>query len=62
MWEGLRYWDMLRYKIPIIHKTKAGDENTLYPGDDRWVLQLPETAVLAGMELNPRSNLLSKEW
>lgn len=62
MWEGLRYWDMLRYKIPIVHKTKAGDENTLYPGDDRWILQLPETAVLAGMELNPRTNLLSKEW
>lgn len=62
MWEGLRYWDMIRYKIPITHSTKDGDTNTLYPGDDRWVLQIPETAELSGLELNPRTNLLSKEW
>ncbi len=62
MWEGLRYWDMARYKIPIVHKDYKGDTNTLYPGDDRWVLQIPETSVLAGMELNPRTNLLSREW
>lgn len=62
MWEGLRYWDMLRYRIPITHTSFAGEENTLYPGDDRWVLQIPETAKLSGVELNPRTNLLSKEW
>lgn len=62
MWEGLRYFDMMRYRIPITHYTKDGDSNTLYPGDDRWLLQLPETAALAGVELNPRTNLLSKEW
>jgi len=62
MWEGLRYFDMVRYKIPVTHKTANGDSNTLYPGDDRWVFQIPETSVLAGMELNPRTNLLSKEW
>lgn len=62
MWEGIRYWDMIRYKIPVVHKTNKGETNTLYPGDDRWVLQIPETSVLAGMELNPRTNLLSREW
>ncbi len=62
MWEGLRYWDMVRYKIPVTHKTYTGETNTLYPGDDRWVLQIPETAKLSGIELNPRTNLLSKEW
>ena len=62
MWEGLRYFDMIRYKMPVTHKTSNGDSNTLYPGDDRWVFQIPETSTLAGMELNPRENLLSKEW
>ena len=62
MWEGLRYWDLIRYKIPVTHKTFTGDENTLYPGDDRWVLQIPASAKLSGLELNPRENLLSKTW
>lgn len=62
MWEGLRYWDMVRYKIPVTHMTVSGEENTLYPGDDRWVLQIPEAATLSGVEPNPRTNLLSREW
>lgn len=61
-WEGLRYWDLMRYKIPVTHTNLAGDTNTLYPGDDRWILQIPEEATLSGLELNPRENLLSKEW
>ena len=60
--EGLRYWDLMRYRIPVTHTKADGDSNTLYPGDDRWILQLPEEVVLSGVELNPRSNLLSKEW
>lgn len=62
MWEGLRYWDMIRYKIPVTHRSFFGQENTLYPGDDRWVLQIPESAKLSGVELNPRTNLLSETW
>lgn len=62
MWEGLRYWDLIRYKIPVTHRTFFGVENTLYPGDDRWVLQIPESAKLSGLELNPRTNLLSEPW
>ncbi len=62
MWEGLRYWDLIRYKIPVKHTTFFGEENTLFPGDDRWVLQIPESASLSDIELNPRTNLLSKEW
>lgn len=61
-WEGLRYWDLMRYKIPVTHTNLAGETNTLYPGDDRWILQIPEEATLSGLELNPRTNLLSKEW
>ncbi len=61
-WEGLRYWDLIRYKIPVTHINLAGETNTLYPGDDRWILQIPEAATLSGLELNPRTNLLSREW
>lgn len=62
MWEGLRYWDMIRWKIPVTHITYRGESNTLYPDDDRWQLQIPETAELSGIELNSRDNLLSKKW
>lgn len=61
-WEGLRYYDMHRYMMPVTHYSFSGEENTLYPGDDRWVLQIPESSSLSGLELNPRKNLLSKEW
>ncbi len=61
-WEGLRYWDMIRYKMSVTHVDFAGNENTLYPGDDRWILQIPESAALSGVEPNPRENLLSREW
>ncbi|MDR1882360.1 MAG: RagB/SusD family nutrient uptake outer membrane protein [Prevotella sp.] len=63
--ESLRYWDMIRYKIESVHRTTytEGDvENILYPDDDRWVVQLPQTVQLAGMELNPMTNLLSPKW
>ncbi len=60
--EGLRYWDMARYRIPVYHSTANGRENMLYPGDDRWIIQIPETATLSGIALNPRTNLLSPAW
>lgn len=61
-WEGLRYFDMHRYRIPITHFRLDGKENTLYPGDDRWILQIPESSTLSDLELNPRENLLSEQW
>lgn len=60
--EGLRYWDMWRYKMSITHTTYDGKSNTLFPGDDRWVLQIPEESALSGVAQNPRTNLLSPEW
>lgn len=62
MWEGLRYWDMARYKIPIKHTTFDNQTRTLYPGDDRWVIEIPESAALSGIELNPRDNILDAPW
>ncbi len=56
MWEGLRYWDIVRYRVPVTHRTYDGDSHTIYPGDDRWVLQIPETVTMSGLALNPRNN------
>lgn len=65
LFEGIRYWDMWRYRIPIYHVTQLdqkGRSNWLLPGDDRWVLQIPEESVLSGVELNPREKLLTPDW
>lgn len=52
--EGLRWFDILRYDIPVTHTTVEGQVNVLPSGDLRRVLQLPEEVTLSGMELNPR--------
>lgn len=52
--EGLRWFDNLRYKMPIVHKYTDGREIELQTNDPRRLLQLPQTAVRAGLDLNPR--------
>jgi len=52
--EGLRWFDILRYKIPVVHKTINGQTFTLGVGDPRRVFQIPATAKQSGIEQNPR--------
>lgn len=52
--EGMRWFDILRYDIPVVHTTTDGQLLELPPGDLRRVIQIPQEAVLAGIELNPR--------
>jgi hypothetical protein len=55
LFEGLRWFDILRYDLPVIHKTAdLLTTITLGPNDPRRVFQIPEQAVLAGIERNPR--------
>jgi hypothetical protein len=55
MHEGLRWFDMQRLKMPVKHTLKKeGKVINIGPDDNRRVLQLPTTATLAGLELNPR--------
>lgn len=54
MHEGLRWFDLLRFKVPITHNNINGGSQTLSPTDPRRVLQLPQEAALSGMPLNPR--------
>lgn len=52
--EGMRWFDILRYKIPVVHTTGDGQTITLTADDLRRVLQLPQTTALAGLSANPR--------
>jgi starch-binding outer membrane protein, SusD/RagB family len=52
--EGLRWLDILRLKIPVVHFTAGGERIELTPDDNRRVLQLPALTKQAGLEPNPR--------
>jgi hypothetical protein len=52
--EGLRWFDILRYKIPVVHTTTSGETYTLAPDDPRRLFQIPPTAKQSGVEQNPR--------
>jgi hypothetical protein len=55
IFEGLRWFDILRHHIPVVH-TPDNRKNiiTLGPNDPRRVLQIPQEAQMSGIELNPR--------
>lgn len=55
LFEGLRWFDMMRYKIPVVHTTADNQTTlTLSADDARRVFQIPQEATLAGIALNPR--------
>lgn len=51
--EGIRYFDILRWNIPVTHRTADGKSSTLTYDDDRRVIQLPESVTLSDVEPNP---------
>ena len=55
MQEGLRWFDILRYNLPVTHIDENKKEFSLQPNDLRRVLQIPQTAQTAGnLTPNPR--------
>jgi starch-binding outer membrane protein, SusD/RagB family len=54
MHEGLRWFDILRFKAPISHNIINGPSIELSASDPRRVLQIPQEAALSGLPLNPR--------
>ncbi|WP_165823921.1 RagB/SusD family nutrient uptake outer membrane protein [Pseudochryseolinea flava] len=53
--EGLRWFDILRHKIPVTHTTNNGQSFVLGANDKRRVIQLPAEAIsMGGLEPNPR--------
>lgn len=55
MHEGLRWFDILRYQIPVTHTSFDGTQSvTLSTTDPRRIFQIPPTAKQSGIEQNPR--------
>jgi hypothetical protein len=55
--EGMRWFDNLRYDMPIEHvyiKNGTDSTFTLGAGDKRRIFQIPEISKQAGLALNPR--------
>lgn len=53
--EGLRWFDILRHEIPVVHTTSDGQTFSLQANDPRRVLQLPAEAIsVGGLKPNPR--------
>lgn len=52
--EGMRWFDLMRYKTPVVHYTRAGEVLTLSADDLRRVFQIPASAKTSGLTLNPR--------
>jgi starch-binding outer membrane protein, SusD/RagB family len=52
--EGLRWFDLQRYKVTVDHYTVFGEKLTLSADDKRRVLQIPASALSSGITLNPR--------
>jgi hypothetical protein len=52
--EGMRWLDLIRYKVPVTHFTAEGNILDLSAEDPRRVFQIPQSAQQAGLQLNPR--------
>jgi hypothetical protein len=59
LFQGMRWFDLQRYKVTVKHTWFTSDNSTtesvtLPAGDPRRVLQLPTSVELSGVPLNPR--------
>lgn len=53
--EGMRWFDAKRWGITMVHDLENGSLIELEPGDPRWLLQIPTSAVqVGGLEKNER--------
>jgi starch-binding outer membrane protein, SusD/RagB family len=53
--EGLRWFDILRHKMEVVHPVRDAEPVVLGPYDQRRVLQIPAEAIsMGGLEPNPR--------
>ena len=52
--EGIRWFDILRWNIPVTHETLEGEQIVLTADDNRRALQLPALTKQAGLAPNPR--------
>lgn len=53
MFEGLRWFDIKRYRLPVIHIDIDGKRYELKSDDPRKAIQLPDGAISHGLKPNP---------
>lgn len=56
--EGLRWFDIKRYRIPVTHLDVEGSLHTLT--DQKMIIEIPVNAIVNGLE--PNHGVTSKEW
>ncbi len=54
MREGMRWWDIKRFKMAITHTDLQGKVYELKEQDLRKAVQIPQKAIINGIEANPR--------
>jgi hypothetical protein len=52
--EGMRWFDIQRYALPVEHVTFTGSVISVPANDPRRILQIPQSATLSGIEQNSR--------
>ncbi len=52
--EGMRWWDIKRFKMAITHKDVQGNVYELKEDDLRKAVQIPQKAIINGIQANPR--------
>ncbi|WAC09982.1 RagB/SusD family nutrient uptake outer membrane protein [Dyadobacter pollutisoli] len=52
--EGMRWFDIQRYALPVQHETFTGSVISVPANDPRRILQIPQSATLSGIEQNSR--------
>jgi len=52
--EGMRWFDLRRYNIEVVHDVVDGASITLPKNDLRRVIQIPAQAIAIGLKANPR--------
>lgn len=52
--EGLRWFDIVRHNITVVHKKSNGETLILGPNHPMRVFQMPEEVQSSGIQLNPR--------
>ncbi|RPD42568.1 RagB/SusD family nutrient uptake outer membrane protein [Chitinophaga barathri] len=52
--EGMRWFDILRYRIPVSHTVVGGGTFNLTGNDPRRLFQIPSSAAISGVQGNPR--------
>ena len=52
--EGMRWFDLARYNVPVIHEVENNKLDTLKADDNRRMFQIPQSTAISGLQPNPR--------